>query len=359
MEVGILGLPTVGKTAIFSALTGGTATVSISPNKPNVGIATVPDERLAAINRYIETQRIVPATVKFVDVAGLTKGASKGEGLGNKFLAYIREADAIIEVVRCFENAQAPHPDGSIDPIRDIETVETEMILADLETLDKNIEKQRKFARANDKEALHNLATIEQIVPELQKGVPIRRQTLKPDQPRFFHTLGLLSDKRVLYVANVGDDDLEGQGEHAMALRRRVADHGGTVVPICAKLEVELLDLPAEERVAMLHDLGMKEPALATVARAAYKLLGRQSFFTVGPDEIRAWTIPVGANAPQAAGAIHTDFEKGFIRAEVYHFEDLMKYKSEAAVKQAGHTRAEGKHYIFQDGDIAHFLFNK
>ena len=363
MEVGILGLPGVGKTCLFNALTSGTIAATQSAAKPNVGMANVPDERLAQINQFITTQRIVHATVKFVDIAGLSKGASHGDGLGNKFLAYIREADAVLEIVRCFESADVPHIDGSIDPVRDVETVETEMIFADLETVEKNIDKQRKHARAgNDKEAVAAVAILEHIIPDLQRGTPIRRMGLKPEQMKFIRTLGLVSDKRVLYIANVGEDDLEGTGTHASRLREHVgkqAGGGGMVVPVCAKLEAELVELAPEDRAMMLQEMGIKTAALAAVTKAAYRLLGLQSFFTVGPDEIRAWPIPVGATAPQAAGVIHSDFEKGFIRAEVYHFKDLMEYKSEAAVKHAGHSRAEGKNYVFQEGDIAHFLSQK
>jgi ribosome-binding ATPase len=360
MEVGIVGLPAVGKTCLFNALTSGTVAVSQSAAKPNVGMAAVPDERLAQINQYIETQKIVHATVKFVDIAGLSKSADGGAGgLGNKVLAFIREADAILEVVRCFESADVPHVDGSVDPVRDVETVELELVLADLETAEKNIEKQRKHARAQDKEAIANVATLEHVIPELQKGIPIRRMGLKPEQMRFIKTLGLVCDKRVLYIANVGEDDLEGHSAHSQKLREKVASIGGLVVPVCAKLEAELMELPPEDRAAMLKEMGVKSPALETVTKAAYQLLGLQSFFTVGPDEIRAWPIPVGSHAPQAAGVIHTDFEKGFIRAEVYHLKDLLELKSEAAVKHAGRIRAEGKNYVFQEADIANFLFHK
>ncbi len=362
MEVGLLGLPGVGKTCLFNALTSGTVVASRSADKPNIGMANVPDERLHQINTLIETKRIVHATVKFVDVAGVTKsaGGGGGGGLGSKVMAFVREADAVLEVVRCFESADVPHVDGSVDPVRDVESVEMEMVLADLETAEKNIEKQRKHARAGtDKEAIAAVATLERVIPELQKGVPIRRQHLKPEEYKFVHTLGLASDKRVLYIANVGEDDIEGKGKHATALREHVAKFGGMVVPVCAKLEAELVELAPEDRTLMLKELGIKEAALNAVATAAYRLLGLQSFFTVGPDEIRAWPIPIGAHAPQAAGAIHSDFEKGFIRAEVYHFKDLMEYKSEAAVKHAGKARSEGKNYVFQEGDIAHFLANK
>jgi len=360
MEVGIVGLPSSGKTALFNALTSGTVVASQSAAKPNVGMANVPDERIKQINALIETKRLVYATVKFVDVAGISKGASEGGGLGNKFLAFIREADAVLEVVRCFESADVPHPDGSVDPVRDAETVEMELVLADLETAQKNLDKQRKHARTGaDKEALVSAAILEQVIPELEKGVPIRRMHLKPEQLKFLKLLGLVSDKKVLYVANVGEDDLEGTGPHAARLREYVGKTGGMVVPVCAKLEAELVELAPEDRETMLKEMGIKTAALAAVTKAAYQLLGLQSFFTVGADEIRAWTIHAGFTAPQAAGVIHSDFEKGFIRAEVYHFHDLMEYKSEGAVKHAGKARAEGKNYVFQEGDIAHFLANK
>ena len=359
MEVGILGLPGVGKTCIFNALTGGKGVTNV-PGKPNIGMAPVPDDRLKQINAFIETQRIVPATIKFVDVAGVAKGSGSGDGLGGKFLAFIREADAVLEVVRCFDDPNVPHVEPTIDPVRDVETIQLELVMADLETLTKNLDKQRKYARTGDKEAVLAVELFEKtVIPNLERGVTIRAMGLKPEQMKIVKILGLLSDKKVLYIANVGEDDIDGKGPHATKLREHVAKTGGAVVPVCAKLESELAELPAEDRLAMLKDLGMHEPALNAVAREAYNLLGLHSFFTVGPDEIRAWTIPVGATAPQAAGAIHTDFEKGFIRAEVYHFKDLMEYKTEAAVKQHGKTRAEGKSYVFQDGDITHFLFNK
>lgn len=359
MDVGLLGLPGVGKTSIFNALTGGQVVVNQSAAKPNVGVVQVPDDRLKRINALIETKRVVPATIKVTDIAGVAKGTGKGEGLGGKFLAFIREVDAVLEVVRCFESADVPHVEGSVDPVRDVDIVQTELVFADLETLTKNLDKQRKHARTGDKEALAAIATIEEVIPHLERGVPIRALTLKPEQARFLKILGLLSDKKVLYIANVGENDLAGEGPLVQKLREKAASEKAPVVPVCAKLEAELAELSPEDRAGMLEGLGMKEPALNTVSREIYKLLGLQSFFTVGPDEIRAWTIPVGATAPQAAGAIHSDFEKGFIRAEVYHFEDLMEHKTEAAIKHAGKTRAEGKAYAFRDGDIAHFLFNK
>jgi ribosome-binding ATPase len=358
MEVGIVGLQGVGKTSLFNALTAGAHVTAAAANKPNVGVVQVPDERLRHINTLIETERLVPATVKVTDIAGVNKGSGKGEGMGGKFLAYIREVDAVLEVVRCFESADVPHVDGSVDPVRDIDTVQTELVFGDLETLTRNLEKQRKHARAGDKDSLAAIATIEAAIPHLERGVPIRQMPLKPEQFKFLRTLGLLSDKKVLYIANIGEDDLDGSGTLAAALRQRVAAEGGAVLPVCTKLESELAELSPADRAEMLQGLGMKDPALSTVMRETYRLLGLQSFFTVGPDEIRAWTIPVGATAPQAAGAIHTDIEKGFIRAELYTYADLMTYKSEAAIKAAGKMRSEGKTYVMQEGDIVHFLFN-
>ena len=359
MEVGLLGLPGVGKTCIFNALTGGHVVVSQSAAKPNVGEVPVPDDRLARINALIETKRVVPARIKVTDIVGVAKGTGTGDGLGGKFLAYIREVDAVLEVVRCFESADVPHVEGSVDPVRDVEIIQTELIMADLETLTKNIDKQRKFARTGDKDALHHIATIEQVIPQLERGVPIRAMQLKPEQLKFLRILGLLSDKRVLYVANVGEDDLQGTSDHAKRLREKAASEGAPVVPVCAKLEAELAELPAADRAGMLEAMGMTAPALNTVSREVYKLLGLQSFFTVGPDEIRAWTIHVGDLAPQAAGVIHTDFEKGFIRGEIYSFDDLMTYKTEHAIKAAGKTRSEGKTYVMREGDIAHFHVNR
>ncbi len=363
MKAGIVGLPNVGKSTLFNCLSNAKAQSANFPFctiEPNIGVVNVPDARLQKLESLVDPERVLPATVEIVDIAGLVKGASKGEGLGNQFLGNIRETDAILHVLRCFDDDNIIHVDGNVDPIRDKETIDMELQLKDLETVDKKLEKVKRTAKTGNKEAQKEEAVLLSIKTGLEAGVSVRAIEInKEDRNEFVMPLQFITDKPVLYVCNVDEDAAAKGNDYVDKVKAAVADEHAEVIVLAVGTEADITELDTyEERQMFLEDLGLEEPGSAKLIRGAYKLLNLETYFTAGVKEVRAWTIPIGATAPQAAGVIHTDFEKGFIRAEVIAYNDYVAYGSEAKVKEAGKMKVEGKEYIVKDGDVMHFRFN-
>ena len=360
IKCGIVGLPNVGKSTLFNALTAAEIAAENYPFctiEPNVGVVPVPDPRLDVLAGIVSPQKIIPTTMEFVDIAGLVAGASKGEGLGNQFLANIRETNAIAHVVRCFEDDDVTHVSGTINPLDDIDTINTELALADLESVDKQLYKAERNAKTGEKSAIARRDLLKKVSDHLQSGDPVRTLDLDENERLELRDLQMLTSKPVMYIANVAEDGFD-NNPHLAAVEKLAADEGAEVVPVCAAIEAEIALLDDNDKTEFLADLGLEEPGLARVIRGGYRLLGLQTFFTAGPKEVRAWTTKVGATAPQSAGEIHTDFEKGFIRAEVIGYDDYVTGQGEQGAKEAGKLRLEGKEYVVSEGDVMHFRFN-